>query len=68
VGGDAVTYATVGDSDAWAATVTAILRGDRTPPDRSARLAQAAKFSWAEHARVIATAYHELHVARATSP
>jgi len=60
VGGDAALYAPVGDPDAWAATVTAILRDDLQTPDRPRRLAQAAKFSWAEHARVIATAYHDL--------
>jgi hypothetical protein len=40
--------------------VTQLLDGDLTAPPLDARLGQAAKFSWAEHARVVATAYGDL--------
>jgi glycosyltransferase involved in cell wall biosynthesis len=52
-GGGAAEYCPVGDVPAW-------LRGlesARADPGRERRLAQAAKFSWHEHARIIAEAY-----------
>jgi glycosyltransferase involved in cell wall biosynthesis len=67
VGGDAVTFCPVGDVQAWADTISKILDQTLTPPPLGKRLAQAAKFSWAEHARVIAQAYRDLHDARATT-
>jgi glycosyltransferase involved in cell wall biosynthesis len=57
VGGDAVLYCPVGEVDQWADTVSKLLAGQDLAPPLEKRLAQAAKFSWAEHARVIADAY-----------
>jgi glycosyltransferase involved in cell wall biosynthesis len=60
VGGDVTTYCPVADVPAWAQTVTQLL--DTPAPDRShpARVAHAARFSWAAHARTIAAAYLRL--------
>jgi glycosyltransferase involved in cell wall biosynthesis len=59
-GGPAAVYLQVGDVAAWAETVIAILdRPDRAPPPE-ARRQQGARFTWAEHARVIADAYLRL--------
>jgi glycosyltransferase involved in cell wall biosynthesis len=60
VGGDAIVPCRVGDPDHWAATVGRFLDGALSPPPREARLAQAAKFSWSRHARVILGAYQSL--------
>jgi glycosyltransferase involved in cell wall biosynthesis len=57
VGGDAVLYCPVGDVTRWADTVSKLLAAQQLAPPLDKRLAQAAKFSWAEHARVIADAY-----------
>jgi len=54
-GGAAATYCPVGDVGVWADAVTRTLADSGTT--RDLRLAQAAKFSWDEHARVIAEAY-----------
>jgi glycosyltransferase involved in cell wall biosynthesis len=54
-GGAAAEYCAVGNVTAWA---DAVARATAEPPAaRGARLAQAAKFSWCEHARIIADAY-----------
>jgi glycosyltransferase involved in cell wall biosynthesis len=59
-GGPAALYLPVGDVAAWADTVVAVLdRPDRAPPPETRRR-QAARFTWAEHARVIADAYLRL--------
>jgi glycosyltransferase involved in cell wall biosynthesis len=60
VGGDAVIPCRVGDPEHWAATVGRFLDGTLSPPPREARLAQAARFSWSRHARVILDAYRGL--------
>lgn len=63
VGGGAVVYCPVAEVQSWSETVTKLLRG-RTGESwgerREAGLAQAAKFSWAEHARRVAALYREL--------
>jgi glycosyltransferase involved in cell wall biosynthesis len=59
-GGPAVVFAPVGDVAAWAATVARILADPAAAPARDARLVQAARYSWAEHARVIGHAYRNL--------
>jgi glycosyltransferase involved in cell wall biosynthesis len=59
-GGLAAVYLPVGDVAAWADAVTALLaRPDAAPPP-AVRRQQAARFTWAEHARVIADAYLRL--------
>jgi glycosyltransferase involved in cell wall biosynthesis len=60
VGGAAAVYCTVGDVAAWAAAVSRLLGDPAAGPDRTARLAQAARFSWANHARIIDDAYQRL--------
>ena len=60
VGGDAVRYAAVGDVEAFSAALLAAIRGAPPTPDRSQRLAHAARFSWTSHARVILESYQRL--------
>lgn len=60
VGGDAVVFRPVGDVPAWAAAVVRVLDDPSAAPPRDTRLSQAARYSWREHARVIADAYHGL--------
>jgi hypothetical protein len=51
----------VADVAAWTETADRLLRDPSSGPGRAARLEQAAKFSWAEHARIIGEAYRRLH-------
>lgn len=60
VGGSAALYCPVGDINRWSQTAADILSNKLPAPSREARLAQAAKFSWQEHARVIASAYRSI--------
>jgi glycosyltransferase involved in cell wall biosynthesis len=57
VGGKAATYCSVGAVDEWVHTVERILNETDTPPQRAARLAQAAKYSWHAYAAAIVDAY-----------
>lgn len=56
-GGDAALYRPVGDVRAWADAVFGVLTDGRAAPPRDRRLAHAARFSWREHARIVAEAY-----------
>lgn len=56
-GGDAASYCPVGDVAAWTEAASRAL-DDRG--ERAGRLAQAARFTWANHAQVIADAYGRL--------
>ncbi len=60
VGGAAAVYCPVGDVAAWGEAVSRLLLDPAAGPDRAARLAQASRFSWANHARTIAAAYLRL--------
>jgi len=60
VGGEAVTYVRVGDIDAFASALGAALARGPNVPSRSARLSQAARFSWASHGRTILESYQRL--------
>src|SRR5262249_30010208 len=60
VGGEAAMFGPVGDAEAWADAVWRVLKGEVSPPPLGLRLARAAKFSWAEQARVIAGGYRDL--------
>ncbi len=60
VGGAAVVYCPAGDAEAWAATVTRLLSGAAMAPPLGIRQAQAAMFSWDNHARIIAATYRRL--------
>lgn len=59
-GGTAAVFRPVADVPAWADAVTRVLRDPTFAPPRDTRLSHAARFSWAEHARVIAETYLRL--------
>jgi glycosyltransferase involved in cell wall biosynthesis len=60
VASDAATYFPAGDVPTWTEGVCRLLADPAASPPRAARLARAARFSWANHARVIAGAYGRL--------
>jgi glycosyltransferase involved in cell wall biosynthesis len=60
VGGAAVSYFPVGDVPAWTEGISRLLANPAAAPPRSARLARAKQFSWANHARIIADAYGQM--------
>jgi glycosyltransferase involved in cell wall biosynthesis len=65
VGGDAATYCPLGDIDAWTKTIFSLLqereeRREAWAQRRSAGLAQASKFSWAEYARKTVEVYRSV--------
>ena len=60
VGGEAAVFCPVSDVGAWTDTVCRLLADPAAAPDRSTRLRWAARFSWANHARVIFGAYARL--------
>ena len=60
VGGDATIFCPVGDIEEWVAkSLTAITTPDRTP-SMEQRLAQAARYSWDNYARIVIEAYVRL--------
>jgi glycosyltransferase involved in cell wall biosynthesis len=63
-GGDAANYCPVGDVPAWADVVARVLLDPAAAPPREVRLAHAARFSWREHARIIAETYLALAISR----
>jgi glycosyltransferase involved in cell wall biosynthesis len=60
VGGPAAVACPVGDVAAWAETVGRLLADPSAAPGLTVRLAQARRFSWANHARIIIAAYQRL--------
>jgi glycosyltransferase involved in cell wall biosynthesis len=60
VGGAAAVYCPVGDVAAWAEAVSRLVTDPAAAPERAARLAQASRYTWASHARVIVEAYRRL--------
>ncbi|MCP3144172.1 glycosyltransferase [Pyxidicoccus xibeiensis] len=60
VGEDGCTYCPVGDVPTWVETLDSLLTGRQPPPPREARLARAARFTWAAHARTVLEAYLRL--------
>lgn len=60
VGGDVVTFAPVGDIAAWASSALRLLATPESAPPREGRIAHAARFSWAKHARTVVEAYRGL--------
>lgn len=60
VGGTAVTYCAAGDVIAWAATVQRLLSSPDEGQPTEVLLAQAAKYTWKHHARIIGDAYASL--------
>lgn len=60
VGADTCAYCPVGEVPAWVDTVDALLSGRHSPAPQEARLARAARFTWAAHARTVLDAYLRL--------
>jgi glycosyltransferase involved in cell wall biosynthesis len=60
VGAETCAYCPVGEVPAWVDTVDALLSGSHPPPPRETRLARAAHFTWAAHARTVLDAYLRL--------
>jgi len=60
VGGVAAIYRPVADVPGWVNAVCRVLQRSGPIPSRELRLAQAARFTWREHARIIANAYRAL--------
>jgi glycosyltransferase involved in cell wall biosynthesis len=65
VGGEAATYCPVADTNAWDETIAALLDERQDDPIKWAQrrdegLAQAAQFTWTEHARKLVALYQEL--------
>jgi glycosyltransferase involved in cell wall biosynthesis len=60
VGGPVVQFCAVGKVPAWTEAVLRVLNEDRHGPKRSERLSHSARFSWAEHARIIGETYLRL--------
>jgi glycosyltransferase involved in cell wall biosynthesis len=60
VGGDAVVYRPVGDVPAWAEAAGRLLDEPDAAPARAARVAHAARYTWAAHAGTIFAAYRRL--------
>lgn len=56
-GGSAAIYCPFGDEPEWVDAVVRLLLDPALAPPRDTRLAHAARFSWREHARIIAEAY-----------
>jgi glycosyltransferase involved in cell wall biosynthesis len=56
-GGDAALYATPGDVGSFVAMSEAALDDPNCAPPLDQRLAHAARFTWAEHARIIVQTY-----------
>jgi glycosyltransferase involved in cell wall biosynthesis len=59
-GGDAAIYCPVADVSAWVRAAVGVLSRAPIVPPRNTRLSHAAKFSWRNHARIIADAYRSL--------
>jgi len=59
-GGNAAAYAPVGDVEAFLAGLVAAVEGSSVVPERSVRLAHAARFTWTNHAQVILDSYRRL--------
>jgi glycosyltransferase involved in cell wall biosynthesis len=57
VGGDAAVFVAPGDASAFAAAAGRILSDPTSAPPLLQRLAQASRFSWSSHCRIIADAY-----------
>lgn len=59
VGGEAAVYCPVGEPQAWAKTISHLLKQPDAAPDRDFRLQHAKRYTWSVHAQTIAEAYRE---------
>jgi glycosyltransferase involved in cell wall biosynthesis len=60
VGGEAVTYAPVGNIGAWTEAVHRVLESPEPGEARSQRIARGHGYSWTNHARIILDTYRQL--------
>ncbi|NET02002.1 MAG: glycosyltransferase family 4 protein [Sphaerospermopsis sp. SIO1G2] len=60
VGGKGVIYCPVNDILTWVETLTKVLSNPNFAPDQNLRLQQAQKYSWSNHAQIIAQSYLKL--------
>jgi glycosyltransferase involved in cell wall biosynthesis len=60
VGGEAIVYCPMGDVETWSARAIAAIDRPESAPSMVARLAQAARYSWDNHAHTIVEAYARL--------
>ncbi len=60
VGGEAVMYCSITDISAWVQTIEQVLANPITAPHLNLRLHQAQKYSWSNHAEIIAQSYLRL--------
>jgi hypothetical protein len=60
VAGDAATYCPVGEVDAWVRSARNLLHNPLSAPPMGRRMAQAARFSWAVQADIVAGTYRRL--------
>jgi len=60
VGGDAITYAPVGDVAAWTEAMHHVLESSESDVARSQRIARGRGYSWTNHARIILDTYRQL--------
>ncbi|MEP7341478.1 MAG: glycosyltransferase family 1 protein [Acidobacteriota bacterium] len=63
VGGEATVYCPLADVAAWAETAEQLLTNTDLAFDREKRLAQARRYSWEEHGRIVFQAYRRLQTA-----
>ena len=60
VGGNAVTFCPLTRIDDWVTVLENHLQAPNAQPSKGDRLAQAAKYSWAAHAKTISDAYESI--------
>ncbi|MEA5575957.1 glycosyltransferase [Anabaena sp. UHCC 0451] len=60
VGGNGVIYCPISDVSVWVKTVAQVLSNPITAPSLNLRLHQAQKYSWSNHAQIIAQSYLKL--------
>lgn len=60
VGGSAAVFSAVGDVGAWTEAVTHLLEHNSSAPSPAVRAAQAGRFTWSNHSRIILETYQTL--------
>jgi glycosyltransferase involved in cell wall biosynthesis len=60
VGGESVIYCKMADVSDWVSKLVQVLANPASVPEQHYRLSQAAKYSWSNHAQIIAQAYLQL--------
>lgn len=60
VGGEAVIYCSILDLPAWSQAIAQVINQSKQVPKLDLRLAQSKKYSWSNHAKIVANAYFRL--------